>query len=252
MRDFGPDRPPFAPTAPRRARGAARLFRQVADDLTAQLAQGVFAPGDQLPAEPALADAYGVNRLTVREAIAVLVRQGLLRRVHGVGSFVAEPPSCHRIATLDLDLSYSLRDAGEIVVHDVLGIAAEDEPAVPGGAFPDFPGPVARLRIRRRVGERPWSQTLAWLPASLLYPDPSLRPEASLADVLLERHGLRVAATARSLAAEPADEIDAEHLDVAAGAPLLVLRGGNADQHGRRIGEVAERIRGDRVELALG
>jgi GntR family transcriptional regulator len=176
----------------------------------------------------------------------------MLRRVHGVGSFVTERPVRHRLTTLNLDLSNSLRDAGEAVVHDLLGIAAEEQTGVPGGTFPDLPGPVARLRIRRRVGERPWSQTLAWLPASLLYPDPSLTPEASLADVLLERHGLRVAAAARSLTAEPADEIDAEHLDVAAGAPLLVLRGGNADQHGRRIGQVTERIRGDRVELALG
>jgi GntR family transcriptional regulator len=248
---FSVDTMPFQATPPRRSSGAPPLYRQVADDLARHLRSGALAPGDRLPAEPILAEAYGINRLTVREAIGGLVRLGLVRRVHGVGSFVADRPARHRVTTLDLDLSDVLRADGVTVRHEVLGIAAEGPTGVPGGAFPAFPGPVARLRIRRWAGETPWSQSLTWLPASLLYPDPRLRPETSVADLLRERHELELAPRGWLLVAEPADEGDAEHLQVVAGAPIVVLGGAEVDGQGRRIAHVVERVRADRIELAI-
>lgn len=248
---FSVETMPFRATPPRRSSGGAPLYRQVAEDLARHLRSGALAPGDRLPAEPILAEAYGINRLTVREAIGGLIRLGLVRRVHGVGSFVADPPERHRVTTLDLDLSDALRAKGVVVRHEVLGIAAEEPADVPGGPFPAFPGPVARLRIRRYAGETPWSQSLTWLPASLLYPDPRLRPETSVKDALRERHGLELAPAGWLLVAEPADDGDAEHLELVAGAPVIVLGGAEVDGQGRRIAHVVERVRADRIEVAI-
>jgi GntR family transcriptional regulator len=47
--------------------------------------------GDSIPSEWELADLYGVSRLTVRNALDNLTRQGWLIRRHGVGTFVAHP-----------------------------------------------------------------------------------------------------------------------------------------------------------------
>lgn len=242
---------PFAAAPVRRAARAGALYRQVADDLEARIRDGVLAPGARLPAEPAIARAYGVNRLTAREAIGVLVRQGLVRREHGVGTYVAEAPVRHRIGGFDASLTESMRAQGLSVRNELLGIAREDGETVAGGPFPAFPGPVARLRIRRLVGDLPWSLTLTWVPASLLYPDFDFGPDSSLFARLLERHGLRMLRADRVFGAAPADDADAEHLDVPQGAALLLLSGGNVDQHGRRIAHVAHRIRGDRAEYAI-
>src|SRR5689334_4720882 len=87
---------PFRPTPLRRA-GGEPLYAQVARDLAAHVRAGTLPSGARLPPEPALAQAYGVNRLTVREALISLTRQGLVRRVQGVGSFVADAPVRHRI-----------------------------------------------------------------------------------------------------------------------------------------------------------
>ena len=87
---------PFRPAPLRRASGEP-LYAQVARDLATQVRRGTIAAGHRLPPEPALARAYGVNRLTVREALTSLTRQGLVRRVQGVGSFVADAPVRHRI-----------------------------------------------------------------------------------------------------------------------------------------------------------
>jgi GntR family transcriptional repressor for pyruvate dehydrogenase complex len=85
----------------RRQASAAKLrvqrlrpaYRQVADELRAQIVAGVLSAGERLPTEPEMAELFGVSRGTVREALRVLVSQHLVETTRGVqgGSFVAEP-----------------------------------------------------------------------------------------------------------------------------------------------------------------
>ena len=245
-----PPTQPFRPAPLRRASGEP-LYAQVARDLASHVRRGSMPPGARLPPEPALARAYGVNRLTVREALTSLTRQGLVRRVQGVGSFVADTPVRHRIDGDDASLTEAMRAQGLTVRQDLLEAASGPPEAVPGGPFPDFPGPVTILWIRGWVQDIPWSLTLTWLPAALVGRDVQFRPDTSLFAVLQEAHGLRMIRAERTFTAGPAAPSDSEHLDVPTGAPLIVLSGGNVDQHGRRIAQVAHRIRGDRAEYVV-
>jgi GntR family transcriptional regulator len=241
---------PFQPAPVRRA-ASEPLYAQVARDLAGHVRRGTMAPGQRLPAEPVLARAYGVNRLTVREALTSLSRQGLVRRVQGVGSFVADAPVRHRIDGEEASLTESMRRQGLTVRQELLEVATAPPESVPGGPFPAFPGPVTILWIRRFVQDVPWSLTLTWLPAALVGRDVRFRPDTSLFALLEQRHGLRMRRADRAFTAAPAAPSDAEHLDVATGTPLIVLSGGNVDQHGRRIAQVAHRIRGDRAEYVI-
>lgn len=65
------------------------LWRQIADDLLAEIRAGALAPGARLPTEPDLADAYGVARQTMRRAIRELRNEGVLVVRYGKGTFVA-------------------------------------------------------------------------------------------------------------------------------------------------------------------
>jgi DNA-binding FadR family transcriptional regulator len=57
------------------------------------IAEGRFAPGARLPTERALSSDYGVARNTVRKTMARLMREGLIVREVGRGTFVAEAPA---------------------------------------------------------------------------------------------------------------------------------------------------------------
>lgn len=62
-----------------------------------------YRPGDRLPSEPELASGYKVSRSTVREALQSLETDGVVRRIHGLGTFVNQVAP--RVAgTLDVDL----------------------------------------------------------------------------------------------------------------------------------------------------
>jgi GntR family transcriptional regulator len=84
-----------------RAIGALELF----------IEKGQYKPGDKLPSEEALAKQLGVSRTTVREALGNLEAQGVIRRRHGVGTFVTAPTRRHLRGGLD-DLE-SLRSLAE-------------------------------------------------------------------------------------------------------------------------------------------
>jgi len=80
---------PKAPVKP--GRGPAHTQIEVA--LETAIERGRLSPGDRLPAERALAERYGVSRMTLRQALGALERRGRLVRSKGRygGTFVAEP-----------------------------------------------------------------------------------------------------------------------------------------------------------------
>ena len=72
-----------------RRRGVA-LWRQIYDLIAFQIAEQELAPGDKLPTEQELSRSFGVNRHTVRRALAALEERELIRTAHGSGSYVRE------------------------------------------------------------------------------------------------------------------------------------------------------------------
>ena len=67
------------------------LYYQLQEALKEQVESGTWRPGDTLPSEPELARRYGVSRVVVRQALAILEDDRQIVRVRGRGTFVAEP-----------------------------------------------------------------------------------------------------------------------------------------------------------------
>ena len=98
--------------------GRAPLGELAAAQLRERLAAGAWDVGERLPSEVELAEQLGVGRSTVREAVRVLVHEGLLETRQGAGTFVLarEPaaewePRLRRAAVLEV---YELREALEL------------------------------------------------------------------------------------------------------------------------------------------
>jgi GntR family transcriptional regulator, phosphonate transport system regulatory protein len=64
------------------------LWRRIADDFERAISTGVYRTGERLPAETEIAGRFGVNRHTVRRALAALAERGLVRAERGSGTFV--------------------------------------------------------------------------------------------------------------------------------------------------------------------
>ncbi|ACL06589.1 transcriptional regulator, GntR family [Desulfatibacillum aliphaticivorans] len=69
-------------------RGSLPVYSQLAMIIKEDIATGRLQPGIRIPSESKLAKQYDVSLMTIRQAIGVLVEEGLVKRVHGSGTFV--------------------------------------------------------------------------------------------------------------------------------------------------------------------
>jgi GntR family transcriptional regulator len=76
-------------------RGPLPLYFQLREAVLREIEDRGLEAGDRLPTEAALQRTYRVSRSTIRQALAEMAAEGLIRTVHGVGTFVAEPKIHH-------------------------------------------------------------------------------------------------------------------------------------------------------------
>jgi GntR family transcriptional regulator len=155
------------PLGDARRRRADRA-RQVADVLRRQVLSGTFT-GGTLPAESQLAGDFGVSRNAVRAALHLLRAEGLVERVPGVGTVVAEPKYPHGLDHL-LGLAEVMRGHGD-VTNEVrtTGIVRPPGPIAARLAVPAGTGsaacrsrstlPISPRTSARRCSKRTWSTT---------------------------------------------------------------------------------------------
>ena len=67
------------------------LYKKIADDLRRRVRRGEFKVGEQLPGEHALSREFGISIGTVKRGMMELVREGVLHRKRGSGTYVADP-----------------------------------------------------------------------------------------------------------------------------------------------------------------
>ncbi len=67
------------------------LYQVVAETIRAQISSGELKSNDRLPSEYELSQIHSVGRNTVRRAISELAKDGVLKTIAGVGTFVSDP-----------------------------------------------------------------------------------------------------------------------------------------------------------------
>lgn len=71
--------------------GPDAIYRQIAAVLRDRITSGTYQPGHRIPTAATLAEEFGVAANTVRQATALLVREGYLVGAQGRGVFVTPP-----------------------------------------------------------------------------------------------------------------------------------------------------------------
>jgi GntR family transcriptional regulator len=197
------------------------LFVEVRQQLVADL-EASYQPGDRLAAEPDLATAYGVSRPTMREVLRTLESDGLVQRVHGVGTFVTRTETAVTSRfDLDLGVTEAVVAANKKLDIQILRIADDHAPAdvaerleIPTGA------PVLAVERVIRADDVPAAHALDVIPGSVL--TGTARYEGgSVYRFLEERCGLELAGGMADVTAANAGRLLARQLGVPTGAAVL-------------------------------
>lgn len=87
------------------------LYHQLAEQLTTRIRSGEYPPASRIPSEHQLSADFFIGRPTVRQAIELMVRRGLLTKRRGSGTFVCEPQQEVTLFSLD-GTGAAFRDKG--------------------------------------------------------------------------------------------------------------------------------------------
>ena len=198
----------------------AQVSRALEQTITTSL-----QPGDQLPGEPRLCELFGVSRPVIRQALDQLERDGLVHRVMGKGTFVAERKISEGLLASLTGFHEDMVAKGYTPTSRVLKlerIAAHGEIArhleLPAGT------PVIELRRLRFVNNHAIQVVSNFLPYDLC---PGVLNEdftrSSLYAFLLAEYGLQVERGKRAISAVLASAEEAALLDVPPGSPLIAI-----------------------------
>ena len=97
------------------------LYYQIREVLREQIAEGSYAPHERLPSESELIESFGVSRITVRQALRDLQKEGLVFTIQGKGSFVTKPKAVQELTRLQ-GFGEAMSQKGYETYSRVLGI----------------------------------------------------------------------------------------------------------------------------------
>lgn len=110
---------------------APRLYEQIVQQIEGSIRKSTLKPGDQLPAERALAERFGVSRAAVREAVKALREKGLVEAYSGRGTFITNGTSRAIRHSLDLLINMEHQDGAlqlvefrELLEPEIAALAA--------------------------------------------------------------------------------------------------------------------------------
>lgn len=228
------------------------IWKSIAETLRQEVAQGLYAPGSRLPTEADLSARFGVNRHTVRRALADLAEGGVVHARRGAGVFVTARPTDYplgRRVRFHQNVMASGRTPSRRLTRLETRAAAMDEAVALGLVEGEGVHVVEGVSL---VDGQPVAVFRSVFPAQRF---------PGLLDALRGQSSVTAALTACGLAdytraetrmtAKSASAVLALSLQIAEGAPILRSVAINIDASGRPVEFGTTWFAGDRVTLTV-
>ncbi len=196
------------------------LYHQLAQLLRADIDRGEIAVDEKIPSETELARKYDIGRPTVRQATDLLVRDGMLERRRGSGTYVLPPT--RRIDLFSLAGTSAALQGLPYAVHTEL-LAPLNRVVGPEHLPGSLAGePVFEIRRLSRIDGDPVLTETVYLDANLFAGLDQINMEhASLARIAREHFFLEPTSADQTFTILLADEAQAALLEVATNTPVL-------------------------------
>ncbi len=226
------------------------LYAQLRDTLRSDLLTGRLRAHEQLPSERELCARFRVSRMTVRQALLDLAREGLIYSRAGKGTFASQPKIDQQLKTLS-GFSQDMRSRGSAPSSRVLEAKTERAEARLARLLGLAPGAKVIVLSRVRLADgMPLAIETAHLPATLC---PNLLrhdfARESLYAVLEHEYGYHLTRAEQTIEAALARPREAALLQLTLPAPVLVMERLTYTDQGILIEYVHSVYRGDRYKF---
>ena len=229
-------------------------YYQLVNILRQKIEAGEWQPQDAIPSERQLEELYAVSRTTIRQAIGILIRQGLVYQLHGKGTYVS-PRKLQKGLVELTSFSEDMAIRGLKPGQRILEIGEVEVPESVRqhlGLPPDITRVLRLERVRTGDGQPIGLQTsfLALEPGRTISRE-ELEQRGSLYAILQEKFNINLAAADETLEVTIANPREAMLLEVPEGSPLLLSERVLWTNERRAIEFVKILYRGDRYRYTV-
>lgn len=200
------------------------LYEQIRESVRTDILNGSLRHHERIPSEKELMSLFGVSRITVRQALGDLEREGMIFRIPGKGSYVSKPkPQPTQELSRLQGFAEAMEQQGYSASNRVVGLttlpASEDIATHLGIAVGS---PVTEIRRVRHLDGAPISFDITYVKADL--GQRLAREDLAGRDIfrIIEQdYGMALGHAEQRIQALAADETLASWLEIAPGAPVL-------------------------------
>lgn len=230
------------------------LYAQVKKALDAQIENGRWNAGDQIPGEPELCRLFGVSRPVIRQALKEMEYEGSIDRKKGLGTFIASQKIIskslvHSLSGFHEDMvEHGLEPLADVLVQEIrpAGTKTAQMLAI------DELAPVTNIERLRFVQGDPVALVTSYLPyeicRSVINADFT---HQSLYAYLERECNLHISRGWRRIDAVTASEEQATLLDIQTGAPLLRLESVSYSPEGVAVEYFVAFFRSDKTSFEV-
>ena len=217
-----PEHRTAAPVVQLQARGAL-LHRQLYLLLKEQITDGRYRAGDLLPTQEVLCEQFAISRITVRRALADLVKEGFIQNRQGVGAFVTFRKSGGKSGP-DFSFIGDMRRTLKETTMSILRLERERCPVPIATALGLSEGEEALHLVRvRSVKKRPVMLLDGWIPPAFAHAVVRKNLQQTSLHELIAGSFEELGAVAQEVNAALADPFVAQALDVEINSALLKI-----------------------------
>lgn len=201
------------------------LYLQLMEELIKKIEKKVYVEHEQLPSERELCGIYNLSRITVRQALQDLEREGYIYKKHGVGTFVASKKYNQNLVKL-YSFTNEMEEIGKKPTTDVLSfnvIAIDDRLANKMNLFPlEEVFKVVRLRF---ADGKPLMYETSYLPKKI-FPDLTKKDlnERPMYEIFHQDYQVGVTNATERLSATLIQEEEAHYLNVKSNKPGMLIK----------------------------
>lgn len=198
------------------------LYTQIRELLRERIRRGDYKAHVQMPSENEMVRMFGVSRITVRQALTDLQKEGLIFKIHGKGTFVSKPKATQSLQRLQ-GFGEAMSSAGHVAYSRVLGSHLTRAGKLVSERLGLTPrDEVMEIRRVRFLDREPVSLDVTYVDARL--GERLVREDLVRRDifVILENdYGMALGNADLRIGAIVADAATAEALEVEEGSPIL-------------------------------
>ncbi|MGK9052166.1 phosphonate metabolism transcriptional regulator PhnF [Neorhizobium sp. CSC1952] len=229
------------------------LWRQIADRIRTSISDGEYDATGKVPPEFALAAQFGVNRHTVRSALAALAQEGIVRPVQGRGTLIVRKERLNFPISRRTRFNQGIGDQAREKEGLLLRSAEEPASAELAARLKIAEGAaVIRLEALRKADRRPVSRSTNWFPADRFAGIKEAYQASGSITVAFRTLGLSdYLRVSTEITATHADGADLADLQLSPGAIILVARALNTDPDGVPVQYAVSRFPADMVQFTI-